>query len=83
MATKTSGPQLTQTALASEEAYVQVSPPRQGPAGVPGGHKPKKAPSQEKWESDLSKVCLYSVSHCLTPPPPATPGTPAKHYQPA
>ena len=69
MATKTSAPQLTQTALASEEAYVQVSPPRQGPAGVPGGHKPKKAPSREKWESDLSKVCLYSVSQSLTPPP--------------
>ena len=48
MATESSAPQLTQTALASEEAYVQIAPPRDGPAGVPGVHKPKKAPYQEK-----------------------------------
>ena len=68
MATKTSGPQLTQTALASEEAYVQISPPRDGPAGVPGVHKPTKARDAAKWASDLSKVCFYSLPHSLTPP---------------
>ena len=61
MATKTSGPQLTQTALASEEAYVQISPPWHGSAGVPGAHKPGKVPSRRSEKLDLSKVCLYSV----------------------